>query len=337
MGIVGGLSGTRTAEINRDVHALAVVARHHGIESPEFRAALAGFLARHGHRAPSREITDPRWRETPEVVVALVRAQLGVGGDARTPEALEREAATRREAAEREVRSRVRNPIARRLLMAIVASTRDYTRYRENQRYHLDYVLTHCRALILEQARRLASRGVLDRTEDVFLLESDELRGLARGEPTPEGLRATLADRRAHFLTHRNRLPATYLFDGVETEGEVAEGPRAAAGVGADGQGASRGAACGPVRVVHDVVALGSVRPGEILVVSTIDPAWTSVFPLLAGLVTETGGLLSHGALLAREYGIPAVAGVKGATRRFVDGEIVAIDGAAGTVRPVTD
>ena len=122
--IVGGLSGTRTAEINRDIHSLGLVALEHGIDSEPFRSALDGFLARHGHRAPSREITDPRWRETPEVVIALVRAQLARTRDSKTPEALEREAAARRDAAEREALARVRNPIARRLLRALVAATR---------------------------------------------------------------------------------------------------------------------------------------------------------------------------------------------------------------------
>ncbi len=334
--IVSGLSGTRTAEINRDIHALGLVAREHGLESERFARALSEFLARHGHRAPSREITDPRWRETPEVVIALVRAQLARTDDSKTPEALEREATAKRDAAERDALARVRNPLLRQWFRTLVTLTRDYTRYRENQRYHLDYVLTHCRSLILEQARRLASRGVLGRPEDVFLLEADELNALARGDAPTSTLTATIDARRAHYLAHRHRLPATYLFDGVETEGELAEGPRTIAHTHGDGQGASRGRARGPVRVIRDVMSLGAVRPGEVLVVSTIDPAWTSVFPIVAGLVTETSGLLSHGALLAREYGIPAVAGVRNATARFVDGETIEIDGALGTVRRVT-
>lgn len=322
--IVAGLTGTRTAEINRDIHELGRIAARHGLESPELSAGLRAFLARHGHRAPSREITDPRWRETPEIVLALVRAQLA-RGDARSPEELEREALARRDHAERDVLRRA-GPLAP-LLRRLIDATREYTRYRENQRYHLDYVLTHCRALILEQGRRLVARGVLGSVDDVFLLEAPELFALARGEGVPPDLEA----RRAHAMTHKNRLPATFLFDGVETEGEVVEGPRTEAPA-SEGQGASRGRARGPVRVVRDVESLAHVRPGEILVVTTIDPAWTSVFPMIAGLITETGGLLSHGALLAREYGIPAVAGVKNATTRFTDGQRVELDGATGAL-----
>ena len=113
----------------------------------------------------------------------------------------------------------------------------------------------------------------------------------------------------------------------METEGECE-----AAATGSDGFGASPGIASGPVRVIREPLDLAQVTPGEILVASNIDPGWTSVFPRVAGLVTETGGLLSHGALLAREYGIPAVMSVPGAVERFATGQRIRIDGRAGTV-----
>ena len=86
------------------------------------------------------------------------------------------------------------------------------------------------------------------------------------------------------------------------------------------------------MRVLRDAFELDRVERGEILVAENIDPGWTGVFPLIAGLVTETGGLLSHGALLAREYGIPAVMGVRAATRRFETGTWVEIDGSTGSI-----
>jgi pyruvate,water dikinase len=279
--IASGVTGTKTAEINRDVHALGTIARREGLDSPALAAALAGFLGRHGHRAPSRDITEPRWREAPEMVLALVRAQLARAEDAPSPDQLEARTRARREAAERTVLARA--GLARPLVRALIAWTHAYTRYRENQRYFLDYVLAHGRALVLEQGRRLTARGLLASPEEVFLLEADELRALARGGTQVPAL----DERRAHARTNRGRMPATYLFDGVETEGEIAEGPRPLreAREACEGQGASRGVARGPARVVRDAEALARVRPGEILVVPTIDPAWTSVFPMIAGLV----------------------------------------------------
>lgn len=130
------------------------------------------------------------------------------------------------------------------------------------------------------------------------------------------------------------KLPATYLFDGVETEGEIVEGdpdPLVASGA-TEGVAAARGRATGPVRLVRAIEDLDAVAPGDILVAGNIDPGWTPVFPLLGGVVTETGGPLSHGALLAREYGIPAVMGVPGATRRWTEGTVLTVDGSKGSV-----
>ncbi|MFO0694690.1 MAG: PEP/pyruvate-binding domain-containing protein [Polyangiales bacterium] len=333
--LLGGLSGTRTAEINRDLHALAGVARTLGLDSEVFAAELARFLLRHGHRGPSREITDPRWSETPEIVVGLVKAQLAHVDPARSPSRLEEAASERSRDAERRVLSRLRDPLRKAAFRLLLRSTREYTRYRENQRYHLDYVLAHCRKLVLEQARRLVARGALATADDVFLLEVDELRRLARGAAPWPGLADALEARRLHYLAHRHRMPATYLYDGIETEGELAEGERSASSSEGAGQGASRGKALGRARVATDLASLAAVEAGEILVVPSIDPTWTNVFPLLAGLVTETGGLLGHGALLAREYGIPAVSGVKQATQRFATGDLLELDGTSGTVRQV--
>lgn len=216
------------------------------------------------------------------------------------------------------------------MLRRLFQLTQQYTRYRENQRYHLDYLLLHIRRLLLDQARRLCDAGVLVEPFEVFFLEADELEQLAR-EPIATGaVRARIDERRDHYERWKDRLPATFLFDDVETEGEIVEGDRPPDERRGDtaGVGASRGRARGPVRVTRSLDELGAVKPGEILVANNIDPGWTSVFPLLAGLVTETGGMLSHGALLAREYGIPAVMGVPGATRRFPTGAVIAIDGA---------
>lgn len=333
--LLGGLSGTRTAEINRDLHALAGLARTLGLDSEPFAAELARFLVRHGHRGPSREITDPRWSETPELVVGLVKAQLGHVGVERSPSLLEEAARERSREAERRVLARLGDPLRKAAFRLLVEKTREYTRYRENQRYHLDYVLAHCRKLVREQARRLVARGSLASADDVFLLEVDELRRLARGDAPWPGLADALDARRLHYLAHRHRMPATYLYDGVETEGELVEGARTDDEPSGAGQGASRGKALGRARVATELASLAAVEAGEILVVPSIDPTWTNVFPLLAGLVTETGGLLGHGALLAREYGIPAVSGVKGATRRFSTGDLLEIDGTLGTIRHV--
>ncbi|MBX7161733.1 MAG: phosphoenolpyruvate synthase [Acidimicrobiia bacterium] len=354
--IVGGLPATRTARMNREVHALGLTARadaalretlRGGLPYAEVRARhcdaglwpeFDAFLRRHGHRSDSRDISRPRWSEAPDDVLALVRAQLHSDDPPPDPERLEHEAGVRREAALAEAEERAGRGVAGRarveVLRRLARWTAVYTAFREDQRYHLDYVLTHLRRLVLEQGRRLAAAGVLGDASEVFFLEATELHALATGGPPPADLDAAIAARVAHWRKWRDRMPATYLFDGVETEGEVVEGDPAPGVVqgATDGVGAAHGAATGPVRVVHAIADLARVEPGDVLVAHNIDPGWTSVFPLLAALVTETGGVLSHGALLAREYGIPAVMGVSGATARWHEGEQVTVDGSRGAV-----
>lgn len=353
--LVSGLSGTHTAEINRDVWRLGQLARGdealrrriaagdpletlRAEESPVFWRAFDDFLARHGHRSNARELSEPRWNETPELVFGFVRAQLGSSEPAPNPATLERNAATRREEAERSVLQRQGRgfgaALRRRILTWVWRRAQTFTVYRENQRYYLDYILASLRDLLREHGVRLTKRGFLADRDEVFLLEADELRELMAMRDPPDDLRERLDLRAAHHHKWKDRLPATFLFDDVETEGEIAEGEPNDASAARDvaGIGAARGVARGRVRVLRRAEELADVRPGDLLVVENIDPGWTNVFPLIAGLVCETGGLLSHGALLAREYGIPAVMGVAGATSRLENGALLEIDGVKGSV-----
>jgi phosphoenolpyruvate synthase/pyruvate phosphate dikinase len=98
------------------------------------------------------------------------------------------------------------------------------------------------------------------------------------------------------------------------------------------GIGASRGTACGPARTVHSLDQFPLVSPGDVLVCRTTDPAWTPLFGIVAAIITETGGMLSHAAIVAREYGIPAVLGITDALTRINTGTTLVVDGTHGTV-----
>ncbi|MEW6775419.1 MAG: PEP/pyruvate-binding domain-containing protein [Bdellovibrionota bacterium] len=354
---IGGLSGTKTAEIGRDVWRLSQAARqekklaesirkgiplkelHKKFKASAFWPVFEVFLSRHGHRAASREISQPRWREMPEAVLGFVAAQLQ--GAPPDPAEAEGAAAGRaRKAREEALRKAGRGAggfFRRRFLSFLFEQTETYTRYRENQRYYLDYLLFHVRLLVLELGRRLVEKGVLGTPEEVFFLESEELWPLLEQRGSFALVRKKIEERRQDYLLWKNRLPATYLFDNIEVELDTpsngASQEEASAGGVVRGLPSSGGRSKGVARVVLSLSALGTVRPGDILVTSNTDPGWTTVFPLLAGLVTETGGTLSHGALLAREYGIPAVTGVRGATSQFKTGDVVEIDGHAGTLK----
>jgi rifampicin phosphotransferase len=129
--------------------------------------------------------------------------------------------------------------------------------------------------------------------------------------------------------SRRKTVPVALLSDGTDVEATL---PAARPGEGAlTGVGAAAGRVTGPARVIDDP-ATARVEPGEILVAATTDPGWTPLFLTAGGLVSETGAIMAHGPTVAREYGIPAVISVPGATRKIVTGQVVTVDGAAGTV-----
>ncbi|GAB3378221.1 PEP/pyruvate-binding domain-containing protein [Lysobacter fragariae] len=349
--IISGLPGTHTAMINREVWQLGVLARADASLAARFRAsddfislrdalpqapfwtAFDTFIATHGHRAATRDISQPRWRETPEAILALIAAQVRAPQVGENPAEVEHRATARRLEAEATALKSV-GPLRRAALRKLIKLTQDYTVYRENQRYHLDYIAFHLRRLMLEYGRRLAEGGVVADAWDVFLLHGPEFWPLTEGATPPADLRARIDARRAHWLRYRDRRTAMWLFDDVEIdEDALADGPvQVANGGDLRGLGAARGVASGRTRVVHSLADLAQVSRGDILVAGNIDPGWTSVFPLIHGLITETGGILSHGAILAREYGIPTVTGVKNVTTLLPTGTQVEIDGSAGTI-----
>lgn len=173
------------------------------------------------------------------------------------------------------------------------------------------------RCLALEAGRRMATAGLLAEPGEVALLGFDELLGWLRGEPVDV---AGIVERRRRA---RPRALAAW-----QPERDPVK-----PGSGMTGVAASPGVASGPVRIIASPAEFARLRPGDVLVCQATDPAWTPLFASASAVVAETGGLLSHAAIVAREYGIPAVLGVLEATTRLHDGQVVTVDGSAGRVR----
>lgn len=207
---------------------------------------------------------------------------------------------------------RVEAPPLSPLLTRAVALTQTYLRLREEQRYHLDRILFVLKKqLLLLGAERFDDPQLIRHvTRDELSLPDDELRRIAL--------------RRAAEPVDPD--PPDFLL------GDVALGAPTPDAHRIQGLGISRGRVRGRARVLHHPEEGVRLRPGEILVARSTDPAWTPLFATAAGLVVELGAELSHGAVVAREYHLPAVANVAGATHRFVDGTELTIDGAAGIV-----
>jgi pyruvate,water dikinase len=198
---------------------------------------------------------------------------------------------------------------------------------RESPKFLLIVALGAMREHLKAVGEELVTTDVIDQVDDVFFLDlRDARRGLAG-----EDLRTQVAERREAYEQElkRRHIPRLLLSDGTEPEAVASAAARPDGAL--TGSPASTGTVTGKARVVLDPVG-AHLEPGEILVAPSTDPGWTPLFLTAGGLVMEMGGSNSHGAVVAREYGIPAVVGVPEATHKIETGQLINVDGAAGLV-----
>lgn len=295
----------------------------------KFRGEFDGFMHEYGHRSHTREIYFPRWADDPTLVVDILRS-LASSPDIDV-ERLEKDKAQQRLAAEEEIGrrvSRLRLGFFKKIIFNIVLGyAQTYLQFRENQRFYLDHMIARQRRIFVEYGRRFASQGLTDKQDDIFFLSKEEIFDMSKGILT--GMKGKVAERRAEFDRYRDYLPPKFLQGGIEFDDTVVSTDGLTK---VTGTSSSPGIATGTIRVVDSIERLSEVMKDEILVTQNTDPGWTPVFSKLGGLITETGGILSHGAVVSREYGIPAVTAVKGARQIFHTGQRVTIDGNEGII-----
>jgi pyruvate,water dikinase len=297
-----------------------------------FLARWDEFMTRHGHHARGEvELMNARWADEPDYVLSQVRSYLANRGG-KDPVAVHRAQAAECERRVDALCGRLRNPAARAVFRWIVRRAQFGMVYRENAKSEGVRLFAHIRDGARELGARHMSSGRLERADDVFLLRFEELAAL--GAQTPAAVQALVRERAAELERHRSRQPppivcGTAVVERAEMERTGADTDRLT------GLGVSAGVASGPARVILRADTEERVLPGEILVAPFTDPGWTPYFQLAAGLVTDLGGMLSHGSIVAREYGLPAVVNVGDATRRIRTGDRLEIDGTRGEVRIV--
>jgi phosphohistidine swiveling domain-containing protein len=226
-----------------------------------------------------------------------------------------------------ELAGRVRGRVRGRLVGFCLRRIREIGGLRESPKFNLVLLFAGVRDQLRAVGAELAARGLLATTGDIFFVDTGEARqGLAGRD-----LRDLVAARRASYEQEQRRrhVPRMLLSDG--TEPEAALPATTAADGSVTGTPASPGQVTAAARVVLDPAA-AHLEPGEILVAPSTDPGWTPLFLTAGGLVMEMGGAMSHGAVVAREYGIPAVVGVAHATVRIDSGRCVTVDGSSGVV-----
>ncbi|MEU5862565.1 PEP/pyruvate-binding domain-containing protein [Nonomuraea sp. NPDC047529] len=316
----------------RDLPAAELARRYQAGElPPRAQQGLAAFLAKYGHRGVAEiDLGVPRWSDDPTHILGVLANYLRIDGDSDlAPAALfAKGARAAREEVDRVAalaarRGRWRGPVVRFAL----GRTRAYAGLRELPKFHLVRAIAAVRDSLRAVGEHLVRAGVLDDALDVYFLRLEE----ARAALTGGDLRDLVRERRAAYEreSRRRHVPRIMLSDGTEPEALAGPAPEGAL----TGTAASAGTVTGVARVVLDPTG-AHLEPGEILVCPSTDPGWTPLFLTAGGLVMEMGGAMSHGAVVAREYGIPAVVGVPDATRRVTTGQKITLDGSAGTVTP---
>ena len=306
-----------------------LAAAHLAGELPDI--GLSAFLDTYGHRSAAEvDVGVPRWSEDPTPVFTMLANYLRVTDPEQAPDGRFERAAARAEdmLAELAQRARRKRPVRGRLAGFFLRRARELAGLREAGKFAGLYSLRDRRRRLLLIGAELQARGLLEHTDDVMFLTLLELRAaVERGHD----LREAIAGRRTEHARElrRRTVPVALLSDGTDVETLLPA--RASDGHTLTGMGAASGRVSGRARVVRDP-ASASVEPGEVLVAPTTDPGWTPLFLTAGGLVTETGAVMAHGPTVAREYGIPAVICVPGATERIRTGQLITVDGAAGTV-----
>jgi len=292
-----------------------------------FAKAWQEFLETYGHRALYEvEMANPRWREQPDYLFEVLATYASLP-QARAPFDPE-EQARRRQAAEHEV-CRLLTPWRRPWFRATLRRTQAFSRLRENSKSHLVQLIDIGRLMALRAAHFLMQDGLLEDAEAIFCLQIEEVRTALRGAMPVETVRHLITQRRLE----RQRNAARHLPDLFIGECPLYTESLPTQGTVLTGLPSSPGRVTGIARVLYSPQEGARLQPGEILVAPSTDPGWTPLFLLASGLVMETGGYLSHGAIVAREYGIPAVLNIPLATQRIPDGSSILLDGAQGVVQ----
>ena len=302
---------------------------------PAFLDELDDFLDEHGHMGqPFDDLSMASWAEDPAIVLGELGRRL-----AHPPEPAE--ARRLRLAADADaladaVRARLAGqPDELERFEALLTLSRAIGPLTEVHNYWIDRLAqARLRAFSMRVGARLAGQGCFEVAPDILYLHRDEVRELIE---RPVDVRALVAERRSEHERQRTSAPPRQVgapparsgesdrFDGQRFTSEEADVLL--------GTGASPGTARGPARVTLGPADFGRIRSGDVIVCPSSNPSWVPVFTLAAGLVTNTGGILSHAAVVAREFGLPAVVGTGDATTRIRDGQLVEIDGSTGRVR----
>jgi pyruvate,water dikinase len=296
-----------------------------------FRAVLDQFIELYGHRGGAER--DPfhfRWKHKPEMVFPSIKPMLRVG-DEDSPKLLEERLHDRmlktKEECLRKIRQQPVGSLKAAFFKWYVELTQDYFYYRDWERFHYDKNYTRPRDWMPAIARKFIKRGLMKDEEDLFFLGNEEILDVDDGKLSARDIDIRVRARRRVYEKYTHKMPPKYIrgwkaFDDGQSDD----------GRGLRGVAASSGVVTGRARVCRRLDEISKVEKGDILITMATDPAWTTVFPIVGGVVVETGGVVAHAVMLSREYGIPCVANLTQCCDLIPDGQMITVDGGSGRV-----
>jgi pyruvate,water dikinase len=295
------------------------------------RSAIQGWLDKYGMRGVGEiDITRPRWSERPLMLVPIILAHIATfepdEGERRFQQGV-RSALKKEQDLLRRVRDLAGGEQKALETKRMIDRVRTFAGYREYPKYRMVTRYFAYKLALMEEADRLVAAGVLQEKEDLFYIRFEELQDVVRTQQVDEQL---IQQRKDAFTAYQSLTPPRV----VTSDGEVVSGANRRDDVPAGalaGLAVSGGTVEGRARVILDVTK-ADLEAGDILVTAYTDPSWTPLFVAIKGLVTEVGGLMTHGAVIAREYGLPAVVGVEHVTRLIRDGQRIRVNGTDGYV-----
>ncbi len=348
--IISGLPGNKTVETNTAIAQLASLAQQHPTikaslqkDKPktfltklkhntswqDFNTAYQAFLKDYGHRCHTREVYYPCWIDNQEQLIIILKSLI----DNQDLDFLELETQKRQERLQTEQHiytqiQHLRFGLLKKLIFKTVLNyAQTYLTFRENQRFYLDHQHLRQRRLFLEYGRRFHEQKLIKEQNDIFFLSKEDIFEIAAAKKEID--LQQLTTKKDDFFKNQGILPPKFIQGNTEFDDTVIHDEDS---LTITGVGCSPGITTGTVRIIKDVTELGKIKNNDILITRNTDPAWTPIFKKLSGLITETGGILSHGAVVSREYGIPAVTAVKNATTLFKNGQTITLDGNQGII-----
>lgn len=331
--LLSGIS-SRTNQVNQEIQQLSLFLKNDScfqeklqgkniskislkITSKEFSKAFNEFLDKHGHRGYYRDVLYPTWQENPDILFkTIVTLATKENNKALKSESIDFE----------ETIDKIKQMPnkTRRKIMYWINLSRIFIKFREDERYFLDLHLSRKRKLYLKIAEKLQQKKLLEKKDDIFFLDIPTIISLIKGTLT--SISDQVKQARNAYTTYQYQLPPKFLYPD-KIKSDLPSIKTEFYGIPASG-----GVTMGNVRVVLSVDDIDKIQLNDILVTRFTDPGWTSCFHLISGLVTEVGSSLSHGAIIAREYGIPAVTGIKDILRYVSNGDHIIVNGNTGVV-----